>query len=76
MGGTGGGIMPVKVRELKAILSRAGFYWRSAKGSHTYWTHPLLPGFRLSISGKDGQDAEKYQIRAVKDALRQIGERK
>jgi predicted RNA binding protein YcfA (HicA-like mRNA interferase family) len=76
MGGTGGGIMPVKVRELKAMLSRAGFDWRPAKGSHTYWTHPLLPDFRLSIAGKDGQDAEKYQIRAVKDALRKIGERK
>lgn len=61
--------MPRKVRELKADLRRAGFLTRTGKGSHTRWFHPLLPDFRFTLSGQDGQDARRYQEEAVQQAL-------
>ena len=66
--------MPRKVRQLKADLGKAGFTWRSAKGSHTVWTHPLIPGERVAISGNDGDDAERYQERDVRKALAKLRE--
>jgi predicted RNA binding protein YcfA (HicA-like mRNA interferase family) len=65
--------MPVKIKKLKAALSKAGFYARSAKGSHTVWRHPLFPALRVCLSGKDGDDAQHYQIEDVQDALRKVG---
>ena len=65
--------MPPKIRKLKAVLSKAGFYSRSAKGSHTKWSHPAFPGIFVALSGKDGNDAKKYQIEDVQDALRKVG---
>ena len=67
--------MPVKIRKLKAALSKAGFYVRPGKGSHTVWKHPALPGTRVTLAGKDGNDAQGYQIRDVEDALRKLGEK-
>ncbi|MCY6492852.1 type II toxin-antitoxin system HicA family toxin [Leptolyngbya sp. GGD] len=51
--------MPKKIRELKSLLLKAGFTSESGKGSHTKWSHPLLPG-KLTLSGKDGSDARPY----------------
>lgn len=65
-------VVPPKIRQLKAALSRAGFYSRSAKGSHMVWRHPLFPGLRVSLSGKDGEDAQRYQIEDVREALRKV----
>ncbi|BAZ30655.1 hypothetical protein NIES4074_31170 [Cylindrospermum sp. NIES-4074] len=48
--------MPKKIRELKAKLLKAGFTYRSGKGSHTVWSHPEL-SYSLILSGKDGADA-------------------
>ncbi|MBE3559556.1 MAG: type II toxin-antitoxin system HicA family toxin [Ktedonobacteraceae bacterium] len=62
--------MPVKVRQLKAQLAKAGFSWRPGKGSHTVWTHPALPELELTLSGNDGNDAKPYQIKDVRNALR------
>jgi predicted RNA binding protein YcfA (HicA-like mRNA interferase family) len=56
--------VPKKIRELKSMLKKAGFTSRSGKGSHTVWSHPLLD-YSLTISGKDGADAERYQERDV-----------
>jgi predicted RNA binding protein YcfA (HicA-like mRNA interferase family) len=53
--------MPKKIRELKSLLKKAGFIYRSAKGSHTRWYHPLLPSDPITISGKDGDDAKLYR---------------
>jgi predicted RNA binding protein YcfA (HicA-like mRNA interferase family) len=64
--------MPPKVRQLKATLAKAGFLMRPAKGSHTVWHHPDLPNFPVTISGKDGRDAQPYQIDDVQDALKQL----
>lgn len=52
--------MPKKIKELKSILKKAGFVSRSGKGSNTVWSHPLL-NYSLTISGKDGNDADRYQ---------------
>jgi predicted RNA binding protein YcfA (HicA-like mRNA interferase family) len=68
-----GRIVPLKIKQLKAALARTGFLQRPAKGSHTMWTHPSLPGFSVTISGKDGEDAQKYQIRDVRNALKKVG---
>jgi predicted RNA binding protein YcfA (HicA-like mRNA interferase family) len=68
--------MPQKVRQLKAMLSRAGFISRSAKGSHTKWYHPQFPTVFVTLSGKDGSDAQHYQIEDVQDALRKVGKSK
>lgn len=34
--------MSQKIRELKAILLKAGFTYRPGKSSHTVWSHLLL----------------------------------
>ncbi|TMC19936.1 MAG: type II toxin-antitoxin system HicA family toxin [Chloroflexi bacterium] len=67
--------MPQKIRQLKAALARAGFTQRPAKGSHTMWVHPAFPGSSVTISGKDGDDAEKYQVKDVRHALKKLGEK-
>ncbi|MGB5592577.1 MAG: type II toxin-antitoxin system HicA family toxin [Crocosphaera sp.] len=63
--------MPKKIRELKSILLKAGFSYRSGKGSHTVWSHPILP-YSLTLSGKDGADADRYQEKDVKNALKDL----
>jgi len=52
--------MPKKIREFKSLLLKAGFTYRSAKGSHTRWVHPLLPNEPITIAGNDGDDAKLY----------------
>ncbi len=68
--------MPRKVRELRAELRRAGFTTDPArgKGSHTYWEHPLLPERAVTLAGGNGDDAQRYQERHVRDALRDLRE--
>ncbi len=53
------------------MLLKAGFSYRSGKGSHTVWSHPLLP-YSLTLSGKDGADADRYQEKDVKNALKDL----
>lgn len=67
--------MPRKVRELRSVLARHGSVKvrGRGKGSHTYWTHPLLPT-PVVLSGHDGDDADHYQERAVRNALRDLRE--
>jgi predicted RNA binding protein YcfA (HicA-like mRNA interferase family) len=66
--------MPRRIRELKADLVRAGFINRGGRGSHTNWQHPKLPAIRVTISGGDGDDAQHYQERAVREALAALAE--
>lgn len=63
--------MPLKIRELKSALAKAGFEMRPGKGSHTVWVHPALSD-EITISGHDGADAQKYQIKYVRNALRKL----
>ena len=64
--------MPPKIRQLKATLRKAGFTERKAKGSHTAWKHPVVPGVSVTIAGHDGDDAQEYQIKQVDKAIQQI----
>ena len=67
--------MPKKIRELKAMLSKAGFTQISkrGKGSHTVWSHPLYNG-SIILSGKDGKDAQNYQEKKVQKAIREVNQ--
>ena len=64
--------MPRKIRQLKADLRKAGLEWRPGKGSHGVWAHPRYPQVSLTLSGQDGDDAQPYQEREVRDALREL----
>jgi predicted RNA binding protein YcfA (HicA-like mRNA interferase family) len=61
---------------MKAALSKAGFSTRPGKGSHTVWKHTALPRVRVTISGKDGDDAEPYLVDQVQEALKQLERKK
>ncbi len=63
--------MPRKIRELKAMLLKAGFTVIPGKGSHTKWLHPLFSS-RITLSGKDGGDAKAYQEKEVISAIKQV----
>jgi predicted RNA binding protein YcfA (HicA-like mRNA interferase family) len=63
--------MPQKVRELKSILLTAGFTSRSGKGSHTVWSHQNLD-YSIILSGRDSADAQRYQEKDVRNALRDL----
>lgn len=60
--------MPRKIRELIADLESAGFVNRGGKGSHRNYSHAKLRK-PITISGKLGDDAKKYQERAVSKAI-------
>jgi predicted RNA binding protein YcfA (HicA-like mRNA interferase family) len=64
--------LPKKIRELKAMLSKAGFVLLKdrGKGSHTVWEHPNVIN-NVIISGKDGKDAQKYQEKRIKEAIKE-----
>jgi predicted RNA binding protein YcfA (HicA-like mRNA interferase family) len=64
--------VPPRIRDLITELERAGFLDRGGKGSHRNFTHPGLSR-PITISGKLGDDAKPYQIKAVKLALQEIG---
>lgn len=66
--------MPKKVRELKKMLLKAGFTYRQGKGSHTFWTHPLILDEPITIPGKDGDDAKLYLEKAVEKRLKKLEE--
>ena len=66
----GGGELPRKVRELVRDLEAAGFVNRGGKGSHRNFEHPT--GLRVTISGKAGDDAERYQIKLVRRYIRKL----
>jgi predicted RNA binding protein YcfA (HicA-like mRNA interferase family) len=65
--------MPKKVRELKAMLRKAGFSARPGKGSHTVWNHPALAD-NIALSGGDGDDAQPYQEKKVREIIRKLQE--
>lgn len=60
--------MPKKIRELVDELESAGFVNRGGKGSHRNFVHPNLSK-PITVSGKLGNDAKKYQERSVKRAI-------
>jgi predicted RNA binding protein YcfA (HicA-like mRNA interferase family) len=65
--------MPKKIRELKQMLRQAGFSELPGKGSHTNWIHSLYTG-KITVSGKDGADAKRYQEQEVREAIERVEE--
>ncbi|MGH7927734.1 MAG: type II toxin-antitoxin system HicA family toxin [Candidatus Binatia bacterium] len=49
-------------------LEKAGFVDRGGKGSHRNFVHPKMAR-PVTVSGKPGDDAKRYQIRAVQLAV-------
>ncbi|WP_019506743.1 type II toxin-antitoxin system HicA family toxin [Pleurocapsa sp. PCC 7319] len=62
--------MPKKIRELKAILLKAGFELmpKRGKGSHAIYQYPGTT-IRVNLPGKDGSDAKAYSEKQVKQAI-------
>ncbi|MBI4222871.1 MAG: type II toxin-antitoxin system HicA family toxin [Planctomycetes bacterium] len=60
--------MPPKLREIIKELEKAGFINRGGKGDHRNFVHPKVAK-PITISGKTGDDAKHYQIKAVKAAI-------
>ncbi len=60
--------MPKKIRDLIRELESAGFVNRGGKGSHRNFVHPKVSKL-VTLSGKPGDDAKQYQLKAVKAAI-------
>jgi len=60
--------MPPKVRELIEELEKHGFLNRGGKGSYRNFRHPA--GLNITISGRLGDDAKRYQIKDVIQAIK------
>lgn len=60
--------MPLKIRDLILELKRAGFVDRGGKESHRNFGHPRVAE-PISILGDLGEDAQHYQVRAVRLAI-------
>jgi predicted RNA binding protein YcfA (HicA-like mRNA interferase family) len=60
--------LPRKLRDAIADLVQAGFVDRGGKGSHRNFVHPKVRK-PVTISGKPGDDALRYQERAVRLAI-------
>jgi predicted RNA binding protein YcfA (HicA-like mRNA interferase family) len=63
--------VPRKIRQLIQELEKAGFIDRGGKGSHRNYEHPRCPWI-VTISGKSGDDAQRYQERDVEKAIKEI----
>ena len=63
--------MPKKVRELQAMLTKAGFVLipKRGKGSHAIYQYPKST-IRVSIPGKDSSDAKLCIEKQVKQAIK------
>jgi predicted RNA binding protein YcfA (HicA-like mRNA interferase family) len=62
--------MPRKIRDLIRDLERAGFANRGGKGSHRNFEHPKVMR-TVVVAGKEGDDAQQYQEKAVKRAIKE-----
>jgi len=56
------------VRDLIRELTQAGFLDRGGRGSHRNFVHPRVRK-PVTLSGQPGDDALKYQERAVRLAV-------
>ena len=52
------------------MLEKAGFSNRGGKGSHRNFLHP--DGTKITISGKLGNDALKYQEKEVESKIAEV----
>lgn len=66
-----GDVMPPKIKDLISQLEQAGFRDRGGKGSHKNYVHPNVVR-PITISGRAGDDAKLYQVRAVAKAIEEV----
>lgn len=61
--------MPIKNRQLQALLRQRGYHQRSGRGSHQIWTRPgqARP---IVLVGSAGDDAHAYQVIRVRKNIR------
>ncbi|RLA21703.1 MAG: hypothetical protein DRQ62_09175 [Gammaproteobacteria bacterium] len=62
--------MPKNIRELITVLEKAGFSNRGGKDSHRNFLHPSEA--KVTISGKPGSDALKYQEKEVQSKIEEV----
>jgi len=62
--------MPKKIRELITILEGAGFSNKGGKASHRNFLHSS--GTKITISGKLGDNALKYQEKEVTSKIKKV----
>ena len=60
--------MPPKIQQLIKELENAGFVNRGGKSSHRNFVHPKVAK-PVTINGKVGDDALRYQERDVRKAI-------
>ena len=60
--------MPRKIRTLIRDLEKAGFVNRGGKGSHRNFVHPKVMK-PVVLSGNKGDDAKRYQEKAIEKAI-------
>ena len=65
--------MPRKIGDIISDLLDAGFEERPGKGSHRNYRHPLLAKL-VTISGQDGDDAQRYHEKAVRKAIDEVNQ--
>ena len=64
--------MPRKIRRLIADLTGAGFAQvPGGKGSHRKFQHPRYRG-AVVLSGNEGDDAQHYQEKQIRNAIRDV----
>ncbi len=63
----------MKIITLKSSLSKAGFNYlpNRGKGSHSMWKYPFS-NKKITISGKDSNDAKYYQVKGLKYGLSRV----
>ncbi len=61
--------MPRKGRQLKADLRKSGFLPVRQKGSHVTWEHERYPDIAVVLAIQDGEDADPYEERAIRQAI-------
>jgi predicted RNA binding protein YcfA (HicA-like mRNA interferase family) len=61
--------MPRKIRQLIRDLKKAGWEIDHISGSHRIFKHQKVGG-RVSLAGKDGDDAKPYEGKNVREAIR------
>ena len=64
--------MPRKIRQLIKDLEDAGFVNRGGKGGHRNLLHPR--GGVITISGKPGDDAKRYQEKLVRQKIKEVSQ--
>jgi predicted RNA binding protein YcfA (HicA-like mRNA interferase family) len=67
--------VPQKIRDLLKSLKECGFAEipGAGKGSHRKLVHPKYPG-AVTISGRIGDDAKRYQEKQVARAIEMVSE--